>query len=70
MTDKLQPTRQPPRLLDLVRKFGGYDKITPEGWADWDRETAEYRADVATGVLWRKPDADRREPSNAPRKPR
>jgi hypothetical protein len=53
---KIQASRQPPRLLDLVRKHGGYDKITPESWAEWDRETAEYRADVAKGTLWERPD--------------
>ena len=29
--DEIRPTRQPPRLMDLVRKFGGYDKITARG---------------------------------------
>ena len=43
--------------MDLVSS-GGYDKITPEAWKDWDKETADYRADVAKGALWRKPDDD------------
>ena len=27
-----------PNLQDLVARFGGYDKITPEAWAQFDLE--------------------------------
>jgi hypothetical protein len=39
MTDK----DSPPDLQALVAKFGGYNKITPEAWAEWDRRNAEYQ---------------------------
>jgi hypothetical protein len=32
-----------PDLQALVRQYSGYDKITPELWAAWDRATAEAR---------------------------
>jgi hypothetical protein len=32
-----------PDLQELVAAFGGYDKITLEGWAAWDRANAEYQ---------------------------
>jgi hypothetical protein len=32
-----------PNLQRLVAKFGGYDKITPEAWAVWDRAVAEWQ---------------------------
>ena len=31
-------------LQELVLRCGGYDKITPEDWARWDRAHAEYQA--------------------------
>jgi hypothetical protein len=34
---------KPPDLQKLVTRFGGYDKITPEAWAEWDRVNAEWR---------------------------
>jgi hypothetical protein len=30
-----------PDLQELVARFGGYDRITPEAWAEYDREVAE-----------------------------
>jgi hypothetical protein len=42
-----------PNLQNLVAAFGGYDKITPEAWAEWDRACAEYqqyRRDVLQGA--------------------
>jgi hypothetical protein len=48
----LGPNRKPPSLMDLVTRFGGYDKITREAWADYDREMKDYRADLASGALW------------------
>jgi hypothetical protein len=32
-----------PDLQELVRKHGGYDKITPEAWAEYDRVLAEWQ---------------------------
>jgi hypothetical protein len=45
------PVGKPPDLQELVARFGGYDKITAEGWeqhhrayADWqERRRAYYR---------------------------
>ena len=33
-----------PELQALVRQCGGYDKITPEHWAAWDRANTEWQA--------------------------
>jgi hypothetical protein len=33
-----------PDLQALVDRFGGYDKITPEAWAEHDAAVARYRA--------------------------
>jgi hypothetical protein len=35
-------TIRPPDLGELVERFGGYHKITPEGWAEWDAAVAEF----------------------------
>ncbi len=32
-----------PDLQELIRRYGGYDKITAEAWAEWDREKAEWQ---------------------------
>lgn len=32
-----------PNLHEYMAKFGGYDKITPEGWAEWDRLNREWQ---------------------------
>ena len=32
-----------PDLQELIRKHGGYDKITPEAWAEYDRVLAEWQ---------------------------
>jgi hypothetical protein len=34
----------PPDLQELVRKHGGYNRITREAWAAWDRANAEWQA--------------------------
>jgi hypothetical protein len=34
---------KPPDLQKLVADFGGYNKITPEGWAEFDRLMTEYQ---------------------------
>jgi hypothetical protein len=40
-----QDNRPPvPDLQELVRRFGGYNKITAEGWAQHDADTARYMA--------------------------
>lgn len=31
----------PPSLHDWIRKFGGYARITAEGWAEYDRAMAD-----------------------------
>jgi hypothetical protein len=33
---------RPPDLQTLVARFGGYDKIPPEAWAEHDRAMDEY----------------------------
>jgi hypothetical protein len=33
----------PPNLHDWIKHFGGYAKITPEGWADYNRAIAVWR---------------------------
>jgi hypothetical protein len=50
ITDK----QRPPDLQELVARFGGYNKITAEGWAEYDRAMAEYqqqRREVIAGEL-------------------
>jgi hypothetical protein len=34
----------PPDLQKLVERAGGYDRITAEQWAEFDRQMAEYQA--------------------------
>jgi len=38
-----------PDLHALVEHHGGYDKITPQAWAEFDRQTAEWQAQRRTG---------------------
>lgn len=46
-TAPLKRTRpRSPDLQSLVHAYGGYDKITPEAWEDWDRRVAAWREDV------------------------
>jgi hypothetical protein len=40
ITDKKQ---RPPDLQELVARFGGYSKITAEGWAEYDTAMAEWQ---------------------------
>jgi hypothetical protein len=35
-------TRHPPCLQELVARFGGYDRIPPEAWVEWDRQQKEW----------------------------
>ncbi len=42
-----ETTKPPPKPLDLqalVAKHGGYDRIPPEAWAEWDRQNALFQA--------------------------
>jgi hypothetical protein len=32
----------PPDLQELVRRFGGYNKILPEAWKQWDADYEQY----------------------------
>ena len=32
-----------PSLQDLVAKFGGYDKITPQAWAEYDAMMDDWK---------------------------
>ena len=32
----------PPDLQELVRRFGTYSAITPEAWAEYDAELADW----------------------------
>jgi hypothetical protein len=34
----------PPDLQELVVRHGGYDKITPEAWAEYDRTMMAWKA--------------------------
>lgn len=34
----------PPDLDDLIRKFGGYATITPQGWAEYYTDLARWQA--------------------------
>jgi hypothetical protein len=36
--------KPPPNLQDLVAKSGGYNRITPEAWAEWDQQNDECQA--------------------------
>ena len=47
--DERERERQPPDLQELVRAHGGYDRITAEAWAAYDRELAEWRLRTAAG---------------------
>ena len=55
-----------PDLQGLVRKHGGYDKISPEAWAEHDRAMAEWqerrRAGSEGGPSSEIPNSDRSDP--------
>lgn len=48
-----------PILQELIDRFGGYDKITAEGWAQYDAAVAawhvEYRKGLPTPPAKRRP---------------
>jgi hypothetical protein len=39
----------PPDLQTLVAEYGGYNKITPEAWEEWDAATKQWKQDVRLG---------------------
>lgn len=41
--------RPAPNLQDLVARHGGYDRITPEAWAQFHAETKHWMEDVRLG---------------------
>ena len=45
-----------PDLQALVRAYGAFDKITPEACAQWDKDQAEYMADLRAGAAYRDDD--------------
>jgi hypothetical protein len=34
---------RPPDLHEFIRQFRGYAAVTVEGWAEWDRLSAEWQ---------------------------
>jgi hypothetical protein len=34
--------RDPPDLQQLIREYGGYDKITPEAWRAFDQAIVQW----------------------------
>jgi hypothetical protein len=40
-----------PDLQELVRKYGGYNKITAEAWAEWDRDVEAWRKRYALRAI-------------------
>ena len=39
----------PPDLQELVQRYGGYDKITHEGWAQFAKDMAKWQKQVREG---------------------
>ena len=46
--------REPPSLRKLVEDYGGYNKITPEAWAEFDAAMALWKEFVRGGGLHRR----------------
>jgi hypothetical protein len=42
----------PPDLEALVLAHGGYNRITKEAWAEYDRELVEWRERMRSGEKW------------------
>jgi hypothetical protein len=55
LEERLRHEMQPPDLQELVRRFGTYDQITPEAWAAFDAEMANWKARLANGDFSRPP---------------
>lgn len=45
-----QPVGRRPDLHALITEFGSYDRITPDAWAEFDRETEQHRASIRAGA--------------------
>jgi hypothetical protein len=43
--------RPPPDLHELIRKYGAYSQITPQAWAQYDREMERWKDDLRNGRL-------------------
>lgn len=44
-----QILKDPPSLRDWIKRFGGYSKITAEGWAEYHAAMAEWRDEAKGG---------------------
>jgi hypothetical protein len=55
MTPEQEREMRGPNLQELVRWYGRYDRITAEGWADYDHALAWWRLRIAAGDFWRPP---------------
>jgi hypothetical protein len=53
--ERLMREMRGPYLQELVRAHGGYDKITAEAWAAYNRELALWRSRVAVGDFHQPP---------------
>ena len=42
-------TRRAPDLQELVNRFGTFNQITPEAWAQYDRQFEQWRAELRHG---------------------
>jgi hypothetical protein len=55
--EQRQARREPPSLQKLVLAYGTYDRITPEAWAKFDADMAEWKAKIRAGEfdakIWR-----------------
>jgi hypothetical protein len=40
----------PPDLQELVRQCGGYDRITSEAWAKWDRDNGRLAGAASSQI--------------------
>lgn len=49
MVEELRVDRLGPSLQDLVEKSGGWDKITDDWWAEYERARAIWRAKLING---------------------
>jgi alkylation response protein AidB-like acyl-CoA dehydrogenase len=51
---ELWDERYPPCLQKLIADHGTYDLITPEGWAEYDRQMAAFRQHMVHGdFFWK-----------------
>ena len=47
--ERIKQLRAPPDLQALVLAHGTYDRITPDAWAQFDREMAEWKVKMRHG---------------------